>query len=216
MTTFSWMLDSPKSHTDGDQATRLYALADLIEPFALRLPNLRPRFNPRICIFYRFTPEHSRGINGGSDSFFMPAELMRRFGAWDLNVSYESFWFDATDQTRSRQPVWWRKVVDSMRRGRKPRPVGADQLPTEEQRKQLCGLMHSVFNELRYLNGEQAHDLAYAFHNLPMEIYGWGTWNVSWTRGRLLRYQGKHGQNLGVDYVALFDKIFQEKLEVHR
>jgi len=59
-----------------------------------------------------------------------------------------------------------------------------------------------------YLTGEQAHDLAYAFHNLPMEIYGWGTWSVAGTRGRLQYYQKKHSQNPGVDYVALFDRIY--------
>lgn len=84
----------------------------------------------------------------------------------------------------------------------------ADQLPTEEQRKQLGELMHNAFVDLRYLTGEQAHDLAYAFHNLPMEIYGWGNWSVAGTRARLLYYQEKHRQNLGVDYVALFDTIF--------
>jgi len=84
----------------------------------------------------------------------------------------------------------------------------ADTLPTEEQRKQLCELMHYAFVELRYLTGEQAHDLAYAFHNLPMEIHGWGTWTVAGTRGRLLYYQKKHSQNLGVVYVAWFDKIY--------
>ncbi|MEW6159668.1 MAG: hypothetical protein AB1813_19740 [Verrucomicrobiota bacterium] len=83
-----------------------------------------------------------------------------------------------------------------------------DPLPTEEQRKQLGELMHNAFIELRRFNGEQAHDLAYAFHNLPMEIYGWGTWSIVGTRGRLLHYQKKHSQNLGVDYVALFDKIY--------
>lgn len=30
-----------------------------------------------------------------------------------------------------------------------------DHLPTEEQRKQLCELMHSAFIELRHLTGEQ-------------------------------------------------------------
>lgn len=83
----------------------------------------------------------------------------------------------------------------------------ADQLPTEEQRQLLCELMHHAFNELRYLTGEQAHDLAYAFHNLPMEIYGWGTWSVADTRKRLVYYQKKHAKDPGVDYVALFDKI---------
>jgi hypothetical protein len=83
----------------------------------------------------------------------------------------------------------------------------SDHLPTESQRKDLCELMHHAFIELRYVTGEQARDLAYAFHNLPMEMYGWGFWSVEVTRGRLLHYQQKHHENLGVDYVALFDKI---------
>jgi hypothetical protein len=83
-----------------------------------------------------------------------------------------------------------------------------DLLPTEMQRKMLCELMHNAFIELRYLQGDQAHDLAYAFHNLPVEIYGWGSWSVESMRDRLLHYQKKHSSNLGVDYVALFDKIY--------
>ena len=46
--------------------------------------------------------------------------------------------------------------------------------------------------------GEQAHDLAYAFHNLPVEIHGWGTWSVAGMRGRFRHYQHKHKANLGV------------------
>lgn len=48
-------------------------------------------------------------------------------------------------------------------------------LPTDEQREKICDLMASAFIELHYLEGKQAHDLAYAFHNLSKEIYGWGT-----------------------------------------
>ena len=69
--------------------------------------------------------------------------------------------------------------------------------------------MAAAFVELRYLEGEQAHDLAYALHNLPLEIYGWGSWNVAGTRSRLQYYQTKHQSNLGFDYVAAFDAIFR-------
>ena len=82
-------------------------------------------------------------------------------------------------------------------------------LPTEDQKKALCGLMHEAFIELRYLEGEQAHDLAYAFHNLPMEIYGWGNWNVESMRARLQHYQTKHQSNLGFNYVAAFNEIYK-------
>ena len=81
-------------------------------------------------------------------------------------------------------------------------------LPTEDQRKALCGLMHEAFIELRYIEGEQAHDLAYAFHNLPIEIYGWGNWSIESMRGRLQHYQSKHQANLGFNYIAAFNAIF--------
>ena len=81
-------------------------------------------------------------------------------------------------------------------------------LPTESQRRNLCDLMATAFIELRYLDGEQAHDLAYAFHNLPKEIYGWGHWSIEGSRARLQHYQTKHAENLGFNYVAAFDEIF--------
>ena len=45
--------------------------------------------------------------------------------------------------------------------------------------KILGELIQQAFVDLRYIEGDQAHDLAYAFHNIPAEIFGWGTWNVS-------------------------------------
>jgi hypothetical protein len=86
--------------------------------------------------------------------------------------------------------------------------VDKDPLPTAEQRQALCELMHEAFVELRYLSGEQAHDLAYAFHNLPKTIYGWGTWSIQGARAALLHYESKHQANLGFKYVAAFDAIF--------
>lgn len=88
--------------------------------------------------------------------------------------------------------------------------TSSDRLPTDEQRRQLCELMHNAFVELRYFSGEQARDLAYAFHNLPLEIFGWGTWSVAGTRARFLHYQRKHSQNLGVNYVLRFNSIFAQ------
>lgn len=82
-------------------------------------------------------------------------------------------------------------------------------LPTDSQRRALCELMAEAFIELRYLEGDQAHDLAYAFHNLPKAMYGWGTWSVEGLRGSLQHYQSKHKANLGFDYVAALDKIFR-------
>ena len=81
-------------------------------------------------------------------------------------------------------------------------------LPTAEQRQALCDLMHEAFVELRYLPEEQAHDLAYAFHNLPKTMYGRGHWNIEGERGRFMRYQTKYKTNLGFDYVVAFDAVF--------
>ncbi|QSI76649.1 hypothetical protein [Niveibacterium microcysteis] len=80
-------------------------------------------------------------------------------------------------------------------------------LPSEQQRKGLCELMHNAFVELRYLEGEQAHDLAYAFHNLPLEMYGWGQWSSEEFIGRLRCYQSKHHEHLGFNYVDAAQKL---------
>ena len=84
-------------------------------------------------------------------------------------------------------------------------------LPTEDQRKGLCDLIYQAFVELRFLPEGQARDLAYAFHNIPKEMYGWGTWTADGARARLAHYQMKHRANLGFDYVGAFDAIFVKR-----
>ena len=113
----TWMFDSPKSHTDGDPTARLYSLADAIEPFAARLPSIRPQFNPWIDILYHVTPQHPHGVTGEFDWFRMPAELMRRYGAWDLNVSYEAFWFNHPDWVSPSRRSWLDKFSGLFSRG---------------------------------------------------------------------------------------------------
>lgn len=90
-------------------------------------------------------------------------------------------------------------------------PTTQQQLPTSEERQALCDLMHEAFMELRHLPEVQAHDLAYAFHNLPKTMYGWGHWSVEGTRQMLVHYQIKHQANLGFNYVAAFDAIFKRQ-----
>lgn len=87
--------------------------------------------------------------------------------------------------------------------------MNKDALPNPEQRRALGELMHQAFIDLRHLDGAQAHDLAYAFHNLPVEIDGWGTWSVDGMRARLEHYVSKHPGNQGFDYLAAFDAIFK-------
>lgn len=87
--------------------------------------------------------------------------------------------------------------------------MAKDPHPNSEQMKRLGGFIQQAFVDLRYIEGDQAHDLAYAFHNIPAEIFGWGTWNVSGTRKRLKYYQSKYPDTHGFDYVSSFDSIFE-------
>jgi hypothetical protein len=114
-THYTWMLDSPMSHTDGDPTARLYALADIIEPFAARLPSLAPQFQRWIDIVYHVTPHYPHGVNGEFDWFNLPLQLMRRYCAWDLSISYEAFWFDHPDWVSPKRRGWWRRVMELLR-----------------------------------------------------------------------------------------------------
>jgi hypothetical protein len=80
--------------------------------------------------------------------------------------------------------------------------------PSADQRRQLCELMHVAFVELRgiYDQPDQVHALAYAMHNVPMTMYGWGTWNWDGTRTSLARYRERFPEG-GPDYAALLDAI---------
>jgi len=69
--------------------------------------------------------------------------------------------------------------------------------------------MHEAFVEIRHLPEGQAHDLAYAFHNLPRTMYGWGQWSVEGDRAPLMYYQTKYLANRGFHYVAALDAIFK-------
>lgn len=111
----SWELDSPKNHIDCDPTQRLDALADAIEPFASRLPNLRPQFSAWVDILYHMTPQHACGVTGEFDWIRMPAELMRRYGAWGLDVSYESIWFDHHDWVSPARRSWWSRLLQAFK-----------------------------------------------------------------------------------------------------
>jgi hypothetical protein len=51
--------------------------------------------------------------------------------------------------------------------------------------------------------------LAYSFHNLPLTMYGWGTWSIGDLRGVLARYRERFPQG-GPDYAAMLDAIFPD------
>jgi hypothetical protein len=90
----------------------------------------------------------------------------------------------------------------------------SDPLPTDEQRRALCALLADVLSGIRSAAGGggpggdcvEVWTLAYAVHNLPLEMYGWGTWSVDGTRARLRWYQDKYPG--GPDYVAAFNRIY--------
>jgi hypothetical protein len=111
---FSWMLDSPKSHTDADVPERLSALADAIEPINERLHTLKSLHKPWVDVVYHNTPQHSRGITGEFHWFRMPAEIMRRFSSWDLSISYEVFWFNHPDWEQPKRAGLLSRFVQSL------------------------------------------------------------------------------------------------------
>ncbi len=86
------------------------------------------------------------------------------------------------------------------------------QAPTEEQRRLLCEMMHGAFLEVRRLawegKSQQAADLAYAFHNLPVAMY---SADFSWTvlRQDLETYQREYPRlaHSGRDYLAMLDFV---------
>lgn len=83
-------------------------------------------------------------------------------------------------------------------------------LPTEEEREKLAHLFHLVFIELRFLDGSQAKDLAYAFHSIPQEMYGHGVWSVLSIKHRLKHFQDKYDGTIGTDFLKEFSKIFPD------
>ncbi len=93
----------------------------------------------------------------------------------------------------------------------------SDPLPTEGQRKRLGELLHKAFLEIRVLGWEgkpeQAADLADAFHNLPVEMYGWGAFSWDVLRGDLRHYEQKYGgvRGFASDYTTLLDEIRADK-----
>ena len=87
-------------------------------------------------------------------------------------------------------------------------------LPNDEQRKKLCDMLHHALVEIRMLggggHGEQASDLADAFHNLPQEIWR-NYFSISHFRQAfLVPYYRKWPDRRPYDYIALLDEV--EKL----
>jgi hypothetical protein len=83
---------------------------------------------------------------------------------------------------------------------------------TENQRRQLCDLIHTAFLEIRILGwrgcAQQAADLADAFHELPN-----GMWRDDFETQRfrdiyLLSYEQKYQENERMtSYVKMMDQV---------
>lgn len=112
--THTWRIDSPLSHTEANPTGRLEALVTAIEPFCQQLQTLDPAYRPFVDIVYHVTPQLLGGITGEFDWFQLPASLIRRLAAFNLDVSYESFWFDHPEWERIREP-WWKRLFRSRR-----------------------------------------------------------------------------------------------------
>lgn len=116
MVSYTWVFDSPKSAEDDDPTGRLLALSETIEPFSERLSTLDTQFKRFIDVVYHVTPQHASGITGEFDWFRMPALLMRRFAAWNLDVSYEAFWFNHPDWVSPIRRSFFQQVAQWLRR----------------------------------------------------------------------------------------------------
>jgi hypothetical protein len=115
---YFWAIDSPKSAEEADPTGRLSSLADIIEPFGGRLLSLDPQFRRFVDVVYHVTPQRPDGITGEFDWFRMPSVLMRRFVSWNLDVSYEAFWFNHPDWVNPVNRKWLPRVSRWFRRGR--------------------------------------------------------------------------------------------------
>jgi hypothetical protein len=71
-------------------------------------------------------------------------------------------------------------------------------------------MMYHAFVEIRALGwsgrGEEAADLADAFHNLPHDVYRYGGWDANGFRAALRDYQQKYSNTM--DYLGMLDRIF--------
>jgi hypothetical protein len=82
--------------------------------------------------------------------------------------------------------------------------------PSEAQQRKLCEMMYFAFLEIRSLGqsqGEQATDLADAFHNLPNDIWR-DDFSLSFFRAAyLVPYLTKYPGRRFRDYLEMIDEI---------
>ena len=91
--------------------------------------------------------------------------------------------------------------------------VTTEPLPNPEQLKALLELVARALVEARNLASQEApyhqiEDLADAFHNIPLEVFGWGGWSRCKARNMIAGYAEKYGRE---GYLVEFDRIFESQ-----
>jgi hypothetical protein len=67
-----------------------------------RLRTLQTKHRPWVDIIYHNTPQYPHGVKGEFHLLMLPPDIMRRYCARDLIITYEVFWFDHPDWVRAK------------------------------------------------------------------------------------------------------------------
>jgi hypothetical protein len=97
---YFWQLDSPKGEIF-EPIVRLDALVNLIAPFSEKLISLDSRYRRMVDLVVPRIAQRADGrITGAFDWFMISPSIMSKLGAWDLLLSYETFWFDNPERSK--------------------------------------------------------------------------------------------------------------------
>ena len=84
-------------------------------------------------------------------------------------------------------------------------------MPTEEQQRQLCDLMHLAFVALRNLGYGEKHEavaeLADVFHNLPQEMFREEVWDWNLLEAGLRGFEEKFPDDKVFSFAAMLRDI---------
>jgi hypothetical protein len=84
-------------------------------------------------------------------------------------------------------------------------------MPTENQKRELCGLMHRAFVTLRNLGCAKKHDavaeLADVFHNLPDEMFREEAWDWNGFEAALQDFEEKYPEDKFYPFAARLREI---------
>jgi hypothetical protein len=104
---YFWVLNSPLSAKQASPADRLLSLIEVIRPFSERLTSLDAHWGRGIDMVESFSIRPAP--YPAFDWFRLPASAIKTLGEWNVDFSYETFWFSEPDQS----PVhrrWWERL----------------------------------------------------------------------------------------------------------